>query len=315
MTGTKPSGLLWETHGRGMALILQLRGPAQFNTVRGRSLFRIVFHFLQTMDLFRFHEPEFAIQDFPDATFPEPRMARVTRLAKRVCAIRAAAMHSLATFPEQADSTPRLITDVQNMLSLDRELQDWSDWAPGSRRYQAIHPPSPEPYSSREISALPTFIFGSIRQAAAWCFYWCIRIQLLKMLWRSLVAIDQARICLPLSTSAAAVCATMHHLASHVRASSSYLLLETDSQGKATTVSGKGVGGLFLMWFLAGSGILPQLEIEQQQWIEAKLTHIGHVVGIAQAHILRDHLRNWWRQETPSWMTERIKSVEQVAVE
>ena len=78
-------------------------------------------------------------------------------------------------------------------------------------------------------------------------------------------------------------------MADNVCNSVPFMLSEVDRTGALKPPGrGKAVGAYFLIWALHVAGSVEVLPRSQQDWIAGRLLHIGHVVGIQQALVLRE---------------------------
>ncbi|MCJ1445546.1 MAG: hypothetical protein MMC23_006051 [Stictis urceolatum] len=87
ISGDKPASELWQSHSTGQRALISLRGPSQFETARGRALFRCAHIALQLKDLARRTGPSFAATDWPPEVFLAPHGRKLAELSSKVAII------------------------------------------------------------------------------------------------------------------------------------------------------------------------------------------------------------------------------------
>ncbi|KAL8672685.1 MAG: hypothetical protein Q9168_002869, partial [Polycauliona sp. 1 TL-2023] len=304
---------LWESHTAGQIHLLGLRGEDQFKTDTGRELYRFILARQRLADLGYQRPPKLGANLPKENVQLNPHGARLANL-----------IHSIGklygVIPQNKTAPPRHESFPQDwayeVLALETEIRDWSETIPPFWGYRTIPPyglSNTSPEDQGPIFPKAINIYTGMLQASAWNVLWCGRIHLLRIMltYRSTLSPDQAKTCpLPAEES---IRQESQHMADNICNNVPFVLGEVDTTG-ALKVGGRGkaIGPFMLIWALYVALSVESMPQSQRDWINGRLSYIGHVMGIQQAFVLRN-LRASQRRASPRFplSVERMTSWEQ----
>lgn len=181
---------------------------------------------------------------------------------------------------------------VGKVLAIEEEIRQWRDTVPAFWGYRSMTPYDISDNPGKEDGSFypkAIHVYNGFLQASSWNIIWCGRIHLLHAMlaYRSTLSPNKARrVALPTESS---IKQELQMMADNVCNNVPFMLSEVDRTGSLRSPGkGKAIGAYFLIWALHVAGSVEILPRSQQDWIAGRLLHIGHVVGIQQALILRE---------------------------
>ena len=137
VSGDKPLDVMWQCHAKGEALLLRLRGPAQFATARGRALFRMVNANMALWDLGDGGAAgggaagfTYGVAAWPADLYETPVRAHANGLPASAAALAARAAALQREYRRDADWAARIAQLAEEAAALDAELRAWCDDCP-----------------------------------------------------------------------------------------------------------------------------------------------------------------------------------------
>ncbi|KAG6994071.1 hypothetical protein G7Y79_00047g082970 [Physcia stellaris] len=280
---------LWESHTAGQVQLIRLRGQDQFKSSTGLELYRLVLARHRLADLAYQRIPTLGSDMPSEGAYRNPHAARLADLMAGISAL-------YGFLPKNGVSTLRRSSFpegwVEKVLAIEEEIRQWRDTVPAFWGYRSMPPYDTSDNPGREDDLLypkAVHVYSGFLQASSWNIIWCGRIHLFHAMlaYRSTLSPNEARrVALPTESSIKQELQTM---ADNVCNNVPFMLSEVDQTGALNTSRrGKAIGAYFLIWALHVAGSVEILSRSQQDWIAGRLLHIGHVVGIQQALVLRE---------------------------
>jgi len=277
---------LFENHGPGQMELLRLRGVEQFRTLRGRSIYHLIYsrQCLQDLDQRR------GIINSLDATFEHLHLGSH---AMKLARILAKVTELYSAVPDVLIERSRRIGWELRALDLEQEMHRWIDVVSEALHYRSFLPSHPSLNTDLSTShhyPQTVYTFNNIRAATGWNVVWCGRIYLLQSMLEyrnGLTAQESQESALP---SKSEISHNLQDTVDNVCATVPFLLGEVDSHGALNTESRpRALGGYYLVWPLHVAGSVRCLSFAQEAWIANRLMHIGNVFGIKQAFVLKQY--------------------------
>lgn len=212
----------------------------------------------------------------------------------KICRVRAAVPELLVGDLTQQSTQQRLVQVLHQGISMDAELQSWSDRMSEPYRYKELCiADGPRQRTSNLLPMQPSnvHVYHDIWVASLWNHYRFARIRLLETL------VDcESRLGSPgnpetrlqeSSSSRRNWNETIVKMVDDICASVPFLMGDIDVQGNLNRgSSGIALGGYSLLWPLHVASSARIIGADQKAWIKGRLRHLGTVMGINQAHLL-----------------------------
>ena len=316
ISGEKPQDKVWDSHGGGREFLLRLRGLQQFESERGKSLFRNCYtQMVSSMDCVISHSHLLAINsDKTDKSMTALSKSRglpdespewlshleqgpSTHLAMcvyKISRIRAAVPELLVGDLTEQSNQQRLIQLLHQGISMDVELQSWSDGLSDAYHYKELCVAyAPQQQTSHVLPMQPNnvHVYHDIWVASLWNHYRFARIRLLETLMDCESRLDYSEnLEMRLQESSIGVQSsneTIVKMIDDICASVPFLMGDIDVEGNLNRGSGGiALGGYYLLWPLHVASSTKTIGADQKAWIKGRLRHLGTVMGINQAHLL-----------------------------
>ncbi|KAL8829784.1 MAG: hypothetical protein Q9191_001811 [Dirinaria sp. TL-2023a] len=281
---------LWASHHAGQRELIRLRGPAQFKSPRGRSLYRLIHIIQQFQELYCRRQPV----SKPDAAFttfyPMPHAAKLAELLSEVSKLK----RGVTGPTERGKHEIHPGKWDKDAMTLDQRMQSWSDRAPEASLFRSI--PSEDSRLRQENGCVVEYperiwIFNSIQMACARNAFTCGRIHLLQAMldYRARLATGASILsALPSETN---LRQRLQELVGDICATAPFLLGEVNIQGALNIdARRKAVGAYLLLWPLHVAATVADLPAALETWIVDRMFCIGHAVGIKQALVLKSYI-------------------------
>ena len=212
----------------------------------------------------------------------------------KISRVREAAPELLVGDLTQQSTQQRLVQLLHQGISMDVELQSWSDGMAGSYRYKELSiADTPYQQTSHLLPMQPTnvHVYHDIWAAALWNHYRFARIKLLETLVECESRLDfPETLEMRLQESSISLRTrndTIVRMVDDICASVPFLMGDIDVQGNINRgSSGVALGGYYLLWPLHVASSARIIGADQKAWIKGRLRHLGTVMGINQAHLL-----------------------------
>lgn len=187
-----------------------------------------------------------------------------------------------------------LVQLLHQGISMDAELQSWSDRMSEPNRYKELsiadaprqRTPNPLPMQPSNVH-----VYHDIWVASLWNHYRFARIRLLETLVdceSRLGFLENLETRLQESSSSLRNWnEIIMKMVDDICASVPFLMGDIDAQGNLNRgSSGIALGGYYLLWPLHIASSARIIDADQKAWIKGRLRHLGTVMGINQAHLL-----------------------------
>ena len=310
ISGEKPQDKVWDSHGGGREFLLRLRGVQQLESQRGKSLFRnsytqmvsstnnviYYFHLMDTQSMSALSKSRRLPDESPEwlSHLEQDPSTHLAMCIYKISRIRAAAPELLVGDLTQQSTQQRLVQLLHQGISMDVELQSWSDGLSGSYRYKELSiAEAPRQQTSHLLPMQPTnvHVYHDIWVASLWNHYRFARIRLLETLVDCESRLDfPETLEMRLQESSISLRnwnETSVKMVDDICASVPFLMGDVDVQGNLSRGSGGiALGGYYLLWPLHVASSTRIVGADQKAWIKGRLRHLGTVMGINQAHLL-----------------------------
>ncbi len=208
--------------------------------------------------------------------------------------VRAAVPELLVGDLTQPSTQQRLVQLLHQGISMDVELQSWSDRMSEPYRYKELSiADAPRQQTTNLLPMQPTnvHVYHDIWVAALWNHYRFARIRLLETLVDCESRLDfSENLEMRLQESSISLRnwnGTIIKMVDDICASVPFLMGDIDVQGNLKRgSSGIALGGYYLLWPLHIASSVRIIGADQKAWIKGRLRHLGTVMGINQAHLL-----------------------------
>ena len=285
----------WETHASGQAMVTRIRGDEQFNTSRGRSMFRSINTSLQIKDQAQKRPPTLSMNSYPDDVFLNTQARDGSRLMDRVTLLQ----HQGWSFIDgaRAGTAPSgdLLLFLQEAQALDQQLKDWKDWAPNQFRPWTTPSYAPSPSNSPAVRPAMQYpkkihLFHSPTVAGGWCTMQAARVRLLQTMLEVSTILTAGGIQLAPAVAWNVLHTQLMDTIDSICNSVPYLLGEVDESGSLQLGTNcKPTIATFLLWPLHAAALVKDLDDSYFTWIMEQLHRIGTISGCTQAVILEKH--------------------------
>ena len=212
----------------------------------------------------------------------------------KISRIRAAAPELLVGDLTQQPTQQHLVQLLHQGISMDVELQSWSDSISEPYRYKELSiANAPRQPTSNLLPMQPSnvHVYHDIWAASLWNHYRFARIRLLEILVDCESRLDFIEnLEMRLQESSISLKnwnEAIIKMVDDICASVPFLMGDIDVQGNLNGGSGGiALGGYYLLWPLHVASSARTIGADQKAWIKGRLRHLGTVMGINQAHLL-----------------------------
>ena len=295
MAGEKPLVQAWETHGAGQAMLLQLRGQAQFLTRRGTLMYQAINNFIRVKDLAQKRSPTPIISPEPGSIYDNPYTLKAATLLSKVTSLQGDGWKLIEEARNGAIAQAELLLLLGDALATERELEAWQkqcprDWHPITRLYSTSSPaasPNPVP---RYTFPPRIQIFQEPTIGGLWCSLQAGRIRLLQTMIECTNVLGtpaiQASAAFSWKTLSSQVCDAVDDICSAVP----YFLGDIDSAGNlCLPAMSKPADALLILWPLHVCALVDDVDDTYFDWILTQLYRVGDIVGCRHAIELEEY--------------------------
>ena len=232
-------------------------------------------------------------QDWLNRLEPSPS-THLAQCVYKISRIRAAAPELLVGDLTQQPTQQQLVQILHQGISLDVELQSWSERISEPYHYKELCiASSPRQPTSHLLPMQPSnvHVYNDIWVASLWNHYRFARIRLLETLVDCESRLDfPENLEMRLQESSISLRnwnETIIKMVDDICASVPFLTGDIDVQGNLNGgFHGIALGGYYLLWPLHVASSAKSIGADQKAWIKGRLRHLGMVMGINQAHLL-----------------------------
>ena len=288
---------VWDAHGEGQSVLIRLRGQDQFNTDRGRSLFRSVQDILQSKDMSVRANPTLGLTDWPESAYLTAQGDGMGRLLSRICVTISQISALLAKWTVNENWASDVAELAQKALALEQEARRFCESAPVAWRYWPVSTPL-ESSLSDEDAAFETYpkrilVYRNNRVPATRMTTFTGRVRLLQAVLDCAATLTDGGFECPTSLRDPCLRPRILEIADDMCGSIPALLNEVDSRGNILAEStGTAVAATKAIYPLHLVASLEGVPDGQANWAVDQLERIGRMWDIKQATMMANYHRS-----------------------
>ena len=258
---------------------------------------------MQLIDVGRSEGSQFAYSadEYPEDVYQTPVGRTMGEFSRQIAQVRRDHHDLKHELFRTMDWHTRALDLVTRCSTIAREMEEWRDW--GAIRYRPWHAAGLHPIDLTPSVIAPStsgiflpsliYLFPTLSTAGMWAVFWCTRLKLIETMIDLSTLLRNAKFMLGPELDEYALHTTLLACVDDILACVPYLLGELDESGALNLGShGKSIGAYYLLWPLHVAGTVTQALLQQVGrfwWIMDRLTQIGDMFGVKQAHVLRDY--------------------------